>query len=82
MVAEEHAHIVIGSASQVLAAGCSSQDRLEIRRSHILALVVNVATGINIDSRSASSGWLVEELARERILAVVGNVVISHHNDV
>mgnify|MGYP000397715828 CR=1 FL=1 len=85
VVDEVDEDLVVGATLEDLAAGLfgvASDDVKEELGGDNGALVVHLASVVHIDARGALGGGLVEQLARERVFLVVGDVVLHHEDDV
>ena len=89
VVGEVDEHFVVGATLEDFATA-QTVDGVSLSLKHVqeqlcsdnAASVIDLATLVHVLAGNAISCGLVEHLARERVLAVVGNVVFHHQNNV
>lgn len=81
MIKKRNVNQAVFVASKNFARTSSQQDILESGRRDSFAFVVDVASSIDIDTRSVRIRFVVN-FSWERIRARISNVIIGHQNDV
>jgi len=65
---EENLGLGVGLENFASNRSVTSEDLNEVGSSNLVSRVVNLASASDVDSSNTSAGWLVEELASERVL--------------
>ena len=82
-IVEEHLGVLVGLEHSLTtgAASISLEDGHQVGSVHIFALVLDVASIVDVESLGTRLGWLIEKLAWEWVLGMVGDIIVCHHDD-